>query len=124
MKGTGSHPLPSRCWRPQFSEQHSQCFTQLEPVAGGVGEQESALRNKASILNSSSASRLFSCRSCSVSFLSCAISLSSCYGFAGLRLHPLLVLNLALPVLHLALLVAGIPSPVEHRQPEPPPSQR
>jgi len=38
--------------------------------------------------------------------LICSISLSSCYGFAGLRLHPLLVL-------HLALLVIGIASPVE-----------
>jgi len=35
--------------------------------------------------------------------LICSISLSSCYGFAGLRLHPLLVL-------HLALLVIGIAS--------------
>ena len=66
-------------WRPEFIEQDSQAFTQLEPVAGGVGEQESALRNKASILDSSSASRLFSCRSCSVSFLSCSDSFLSCF---------------------------------------------
>ena len=65
-------------WRPEFIEQDSQGFTQLEPVAGGVGEQESALRSKASILDSSSASRLFSCRSCSVSFLSCFIRCSCC----------------------------------------------
>jgi hypothetical protein len=38
-------------WWPEFIEQHSQGFTQLEPVAGGVCEQESALRNKASILD-------------------------------------------------------------------------
>jgi hypothetical protein len=35
----------------EFIEQHTQGFTQLEPVAGGVCEQESALRNKASILD-------------------------------------------------------------------------
>ena len=44
-------PLLSGGWRPEFIEQHRQGFTQLEPVAGGVGEQESALRNKASILD-------------------------------------------------------------------------
>jgi len=75
----GAAPLLSGGWRPEFIEQHRQGFTQLEPVAGGVGEQESALRNKASILDSSSASRLFSCRSCSVSFLSCSVSLLSCF---------------------------------------------
>ena len=31
-----------------------------------------------------------------LSFCSCSISISSCYGFAGLRLHPLLVLDLPL----------------------------
>ena len=41
---------------------------------------------------------------------SCSVSLLSRYGFAGLRLHP--------------LLVAGIPSPVEHRQPQAPLRQR
>jgi hypothetical protein len=43
---------------------------QLEPVAGGVCEEESGLRNKASSLDSSAASRLFSCRSSSVSIFS------------------------------------------------------
>jgi hypothetical protein len=64
----------------------------------------------------------FSRLSSSVSFSICSISLSSCYGFAGLRLHPQLVLHLALLVVHLALLVvnhallvAWIPSPVERR---------
>jgi len=65
-------------WRPEFVEQHRQGFTQLEPVAGGVGEQESELCNKASILDSSSASRLFSCLSCSVSLLNCFIRSSCC----------------------------------------------
>jgi hypothetical protein len=37
----------------------------------------------------------------------------SCYGFAGLRLHPQLVLHLALLVVHHALLVTGILSSVE-----------
>jgi hypothetical protein len=45
---------------------------------------------------------------CSLSLLSRTMSLSSCYGFAGLRLHPQLVL-------HLSPLVVGIPTPVQHR---------
>jgi hypothetical protein len=40
----------------------------LEPVAGGVCEEESALSNKASILDSSAASRLFSISSSFVRF--------------------------------------------------------
>ena len=57
---------------------------QLEPVAGGVCEEESGLRNKASILELSAASRLFSSRSSSVSLFSrfmrfsLSSSLSSC----------------------------------------------
>ena len=39
-------------------------------------------------------------------------------------LHPLLVPQLELFVLHPALLIAGIPTPVEHRQKLSPPSQR
>jgi hypothetical protein len=71
----------------------------------------------------------FSRRSCSVSFsirslslFTRKISLSSCYGFAGLRLHPQLVLHLALLelypaplVVQHAQLVAGIPSPIQRR---------
>jgi hypothetical protein len=38
--------------------------------------------------------------------------------------HPLLVLNLPLLVQHDALLVAGIATPVEHRQKRSPPRQR
>ena len=58
----------------------------MESVAGGAGEEESALSNKASSLDSIAASRLFSCFSCSISFsisfvrlsLSCSrLSLSS-----------------------------------------------
>jgi hypothetical protein len=45
---------------------------------------------------------------CSLSLLSRTMSLSSCSGFAGLRLHPQLVL-------HLSPLVVGIPTPVQHR---------
>ena len=55
---------------------------------------------------------------------SCSVSFSSCYGFAGLRLHPSFVLPPA-------LLVTGIASPVEHllrslrlRQKRSPPRQR
>ena len=46
--------------RPELFQQHRQGFTQLEPVAGGVCEEESALSNKASILELSAASRSFS----------------------------------------------------------------
>ena len=56
--------------------------------------------------------------------LSCSISFSSCYGFAGLRLHSQLVLHLALLVVQHAQLVAGIPSPVERRQKLSPARQR
>jgi len=49
---------------------------QLEPVAGGVCEEESALSNKASILELSAASRLFSSLSCSASSLSCLVRCS------------------------------------------------
>lgn len=51
------------CSVPQASElfhEYGEGFAQLEPVAGGVCEEESALRNTASILNSSSASLAFS----------------------------------------------------------------
>ena len=51
---------------PELLEQYGQRFTQLEPVAGGVCEEESALSSKASILDSSSASRLFFSLSCEV----------------------------------------------------------
>jgi hypothetical protein len=47
----------------------------LQSVSGGVEEQESALSNKASSLDSISCSRLFSRLSCSVSFLICSVSL-------------------------------------------------
>jgi hypothetical protein len=56
--------------------QHGQGFTQLEPVEGGVGEEESALSNKASSLDSRSASRLFSVSSCAISISSCFVRLS------------------------------------------------
>ncbi|MCP9841957.1 hypothetical protein KBY93_15185, partial [Synechococcus sp. J7-Johnson] len=56
--------------------QYGQDFTQLEPVDGGVGEEESALSNKASSLDSRSASRLFSVSSCAISILSCFVRLS------------------------------------------------
>jgi hypothetical protein len=53
--------------QPDLLQQHRQGFTQLEPVAGGVCEEESVLRNQASILDSRPASRLFSFLSLSVS---------------------------------------------------------
>ena len=52
-------------------QQQCEGFTQLEPVAGGVCEEESTVRNKASILELSAASRSFSCLS---SFVRCSMS--------------------------------------------------
>ena len=65
--------------RPELLDQQRQGFIQLESVAGGAGEEESALSNKASSLDSISASRLFSFCSRSISFsISCVrLSLSS-----------------------------------------------
>jgi hypothetical protein len=55
-------------------DQHRQGLTQLEPVAGGVCEEESASSNKASSLDSSSASRLSSISSSFKRFsLSCSL---------------------------------------------------
>ena len=60
----------------------------MESVAGGAGEEESALSNKASSLDSKAASRLFSFMSCSISFsisfvrlsLSCSLICASMVG--------------------------------------------
>ena len=54
--------------QPELLHQQRQGFIQLESVAGGIGEEESALSNKASSLDSISASRLFSFSSRSMSF--------------------------------------------------------
>jgi len=54
--------------RPKFLDQQCLGFIQLESVAGGAGEEELALSNKASSLDSIAASRLFSFISCSISF--------------------------------------------------------
>ncbi len=54
--------------QPGLLHQQRQRFIQLESVAGGIGEEESALSNKASSLDSMAASRLFSCCSRSISF--------------------------------------------------------
>jgi hypothetical protein len=58
----------------------------LESVAGGIGEEESALSNKASSLDSMAASRLFSFSSRSISFSISFVrlSLSSDLIFASL----------------------------------------
>jgi len=115
-----SRPASSACWRSELLQQHRQRFTQLEPVAGGVCEEESALSNKAAILDSSAASRSLSffssfkpfsnsriCFSLSrIRFSLSSASILSCYGFAGLRLRSLLDV------------VDG--TPVEHRQQAPP----
>jgi len=72
--------------RPKLLHQQRQGFVQLESVAGGAGEEESALSNKASSLEFSLASRPFSFSSRSIShsinfvrfLLSCSrLSLSS-----------------------------------------------
>ena len=70
----------------------------------------SELNKIASSLLLSSASRSF--------------SLLSCYGCAGLRLHPLLVLDLSPIELDLSQLVVDNGSPVEHRQQAAEPGQR
>ena len=61
---------------PELLQQHCQGLAQLEPVAGGVCEEESVLSNKASIRDSSSASRLFSSFSCAISFSTNFVRLS------------------------------------------------
>jgi|LakMenE01Jun11ns_1017448.scaffolds.fasta_scaffold9880128_2 hypothetical protein len=57
--------------QPDLLQQHRQGFTQLEPVAGGVCVDKSALSNKESSLDSSAARRLFSISSC---FVRCSMS--------------------------------------------------
>ena len=44
----------------QILQQEGQGFAQLQSVAGGIGEEESALSNSESSLDSSAASRAFS----------------------------------------------------------------
>ena len=46
----------------------------MQSVAGGIGEEESALSSSESSLDSSAASRAFSIFSCADSFLSCSDS--------------------------------------------------
>ena len=72
--------------RPRLLHQQRQRFIQLESVAGGIGEEESALSNKASSLDSMAASRLFSCFSRSISFSISFVrfSLSSALIFASM----------------------------------------
>ena len=72
--------------RPRLLHQQRQRFIQLESVAGGIGEEESALSNKASSLDSMAASRLFSFSSRSISFSISFVrfSLSSALIFASM----------------------------------------
>jgi len=76
----------------------------LSIVGGGI-ELDSGGKQSRSTQESKFSSLAFSRSSCSVSFSICfvlsslsSMSFLSCYGFAGLRLHPLLVLNPALLV--------------------------
>jgi hypothetical protein len=99
-------------------------------VAGAGIELDSGGKQSASIEASSCLplafcclSQAFSSLSCSVSFsirslslLTRKISFSSCYGFAGLRLHSQLVLHPALLEMQHPPLDIGIPSPIQHRQ--------
>lgn len=57
----------STLWQPVLLKKQHKSIAQLEPVAGGVYEVESALKSKACILDSSSASLSFSFLSCSAS---------------------------------------------------------
>jgi hypothetical protein len=76
------HRRYSTLRRPELLHQQRQGFIQLESVAGGAGEEESALSNKASSLDSISASRLFSFCSRSISFsISCVRLSLSCSRF-------------------------------------------
>ena len=90
---------------------------ELEPGSvGGTGVELDASGKQCCSIKALKAFALaFSRLSCSVSFSICSISLSSCYCFAGLRLHPQLVLHLALLVMQHQLLVVGIASPIERR---------
>ena len=74
-----AQPTSSPKRGPELLDEHRQGFTQLEPVAGGVCEEESALSNKASSLDSSSASRLFSVSICAISLSSCFVRCSMSY---------------------------------------------
>ena len=90
------HRRYSTLRRPELLHQQRQGFIQLDSVAGGAGEEESALSNKASSLDSISASRLFSFCSRSISFsISCVrLSLScSCFlnTFSRLSLSSILI---------------------------------
>ncbi len=85
--------------RPKLLHQQCQGYIQLESVAGGAGEEESTLSNKASSLDSIAASRLFSCFSRSISFsisfvrrslsrsLICASIVGCQFNFANKRRH-------------------------------------
>jgi hypothetical protein len=61
----------------QILQQQGQSLAQLQSVAGGIGEEESALSSSESSLDSSLASRAFSIFSCSDSFLICSVSFFS-----------------------------------------------
>jgi len=62
------HYGPSPLQQPRFFQHQRQGFVQLQSVSGGVCEEESALSNKESSLDSSAARRLFSFFSRSISF--------------------------------------------------------
>ncbi len=93
------HYGPSPLHQPRFFQQQRQGFVQLQSVSGGVCEEESALSNKESSLDSSAARRLFSVCSRSISLsislvrlsLSCALICASIVGcqfnFANKRRH-------------------------------------
>jgi hypothetical protein len=70
--------------RPEILQQQRQSFVQLQSVSGGVGEEESALSNKESSLDSRTASRLFSI---SISFVRLSLSCARlCHSFSRLSL--------------------------------------
>ena len=103
----GIPSLPLQIGRTDVRDQRQE---ELEP--GSVGGSGVELKSSGKQCCSIKALKAFSL---AFSRLSSSISLSSCYGFAGLRLHPQLVLHPALLVVQHAQLVAGIPSPVERR---------
>ena len=73
------HDALSPLQRPRFFQQQRQSFVQLQSVSGGVCEEESALSNKESSLDSSAARRSISFSISFVRFsLSCARLFHSC----------------------------------------------
>jgi hypothetical protein len=81
--------LGSSLRRPEILQQQRQSFVQLQSVSGGVCEEESALSNKESSLDSSAARRSISF---SISFVRFSLSCARlCHSFSRLSLSSTLI---------------------------------